>query len=313
MKGKEQSFWMGFGVIMVVLLGGSGFFFYTAHSKFSSSNSQYDALRNKLNKLQNASIYPSEDNVEEMSAVISSFEAEVDTLHNELKSFQRPLNMIPTTQFPQDLKQKILEFREYRLEERVVIPEDFYMGFAKYQFAEPEPGATGILDYQLQAVDHLLRLAIDSGADVIYALNREETAVERKEEDPEKTQRVVKYPITFSFRTSHEGFREFLNQVSNGKDYFYLVRVLRVDNEVKDGPTKDIQEQDIWVDKTTGEVITSDEAGLNGGDIDYSNLALQDAQIVMGNEKLKVTAVIDLCRFPEVNAGADQETLTKVP
>ncbi len=312
MKGKEQSFWMGYGVVVGALIAGSGFFFYKAHSSYSSSNQSYDNLARKLQSLESAPIYPSSDSVSQLTGQLDTFEVEVDKLHDLLKTFQKDLVQVSPRQFPQDLKQVVEEFREYRLAKRVVIPDPFYMGFDKYEFTEPRPEAAGILNYQLGAVNYLVKVAIENGADIIYTLKREEAAVERGEEDPELTQRVVRYPVTFSFRTTHDGFRSFLNEVSNGDEYFYLVRVLRIDNEQKDGPPKRTQRGNVWVDKSTGEVLSTDDlAEDEGNPVDLDTFALQDAHIVMGNERLKITAVIDICRFPEVGAEAivdDQQT-----
>lgn len=300
-------------MVMLVLVGGSGFFFFKAYTAYSANNQQHQMLTGKLRKLENYEIYPDTQNVEAMEVAIDAYETEVNKLHEQLKAFQTPLKQIPARQFPQDLKRTVEEFRDYRVKNRVVTPEPFYLGFDKYEFNEPVPGATGILQYQLEATNHLVHLAIDNGADVIYSLTREETAVERGEEDPELTQRVVKYPVTFAFRTTHEGFREFLNKVSNGTDYFYLVRVLRIDNEKKEGPPKVVQRQEVWIGPD-GEVITSDDLNEEGGiELDFGDLTRQDARVVMGNEKLKITAVIDICRFPDVGgeaAGDDQLTST---
>jgi hypothetical protein len=84
--------------------------------------------------------------------------------------------------------------------------------------------------------------------------------------------------------------------VSNDKKYFYIVRVLRVDNEVKEGPSKNTETKKLAKDPTTGEVVEVAE----GQDSGTAGLQEYDSRIIFGNEKLRITAVIDLCRFPEI-------------
>jgi len=148
----------------------------------------------------------------------------------------------------------IESFGKFAFEKRVVVPEGFYFGMGDYATTLPKPAATAILKYQLDSIDYLLRTIIAQGADEIISVEREPIALEKGEEDPEKTERVVKYPVKLSFVTGHDGFRDFLNLVSNDKN-FYIIRVLRVDNEAKIGPSKNLEQKRLAKDPTTGEVM----------------------------------------------------------
>jgi len=293
---KEQAFWLSYGVAMVLLIGGSGYFLFQSMGGYSSSASAFEAQKSQKRKLESAPVYPNAANLEKEVASISEFEQSVEALHEQLKAYQRPLEAISDQQFPQELKAMIESFRKFAFEKRVVVPEGFYFGMGDYATTLPKPAATALLKYQLDSIDYLLRTVIAQGADEIISVERETIALERGEADPEKTERVVKYPVKFSFVTSHDGFRDFLNLVSNDKKYFYIIRVLRVDNEVKTGPSKNIEQKRLAKDPTTGEVVEV----VEGQDPGAAGLQEYDARIMFGNEKLRVSALIDLCRFPEV-------------
>ncbi len=293
---KEQSFWITYAVVMLLLLGGSGFFLFTSAGKFSDAQGGYEQLVAKKRALERGAIYPNAANVAELEQRVDSFESSVDDLHDTLRGFQRDLEVITDQQFPQLLRAAIEEFEAYALEKRVIVPEGFYFGMDQYQTSLPRPDATGILKYQLDATNYLLKTIVETGADEIIAFEREPSPVERGEADPEATQRVVKYTTEISFRTTHDGFQRFLNEVSNDEEYFFIVRVLRVDNEVKTGPSKDVLRPTIYRDPETNEVVVEAE------DLGIRDLVVEDASVIFGMEKLMVTAVIDLCRFPEIRS-----------
>jgi hypothetical protein len=304
---KEQAFWVSYGLGMVLLIGGSGFYLFQSLGGYGQSSGEFERQKTQKKKLESAAIYPNQANVEKLTASVTEFETSVKALHDQLKAYQRPLDTISDQQFPQELKAMIEAFRKYAFDKRVVVPEGFYFGMTEYASTLPKPAATGILKYQLDSVDYLLRMIVDQGADEIISVDREQTALEKTVEagqevvDPEKTQQVAKYPVKISFVTSHDGFRNFLNLVSNDKKFFYIVRVLRVDNEVKGGPPKAIEEKRLAKDPTTGEVTEV----VEGQDVLAAGLQEYDARVIFGNEKLRVSAVIDLCRFPEVVAAPD--------
>ena len=293
---KEQAFWVSYVVVMLLLLGGAGDYLFQSLGVYSASASGFEAQKAQKRKLEAAPVYPNAANLEKETALVTEFEEHVETLHTQLKAYQRPLEAVSDQQFPQELKAMIESFQKFAFEKRVVVPEGFYFGMQEYSTTLPKPAATGILKYQLDSVDYLLRMIVNQGADEIIAVEREQTALEKGEPDPEKSKRVVKYPVKLSFVTSHDGFRSFLNLVSNDKKYFYIVRVLRVDNEVKAGPSKNLESKRLAKDPTTGEVVEV----VEGQDPGASGLQEYDGRVIFGNEKLRITAVIDLCRFPEI-------------
>jgi len=292
MSSKEQSFWIGFALVMLILLGGSGFFLVKSLGAYNNASKEHGLLAQKKRSLERKSIYPNQENQDEFERRLDDFEAQVDELHDTLKRFQRPLeSTLQAKDFPQILADAVVAFREYtRTEKPVSLPDDFYFGMGKYEKGGlPPQAATGILNFQLDAIERLLRVIIENGAEEIYSFDREITPLEEPGgENPELTAQVAKYTVTVSFLTSHDGFRKFLNEVSNDKEFFYIVRVLRVDNEAKEGPPRQAG------------------VGAETEEIEGEGFEQRDARVVFGNEKLRVTAVVDLCRFP------DREMTTEV-
>ena len=298
MKSKEQSFWTVYGIVMLVLLGGAGFYCYTTWSDFKKADNSYNRLKKTSEDLMEAPIYPSKDNVEELEGQVEAYAAEVNNLHDALRKFQEPLDTsLQEPAFPPLVKAAVESFTAKTVdsERPVKLPEPFYLGMDAYEQSIPPEGSAGILKFQLGSIDHLLRIIVDNGGDIIHAINRELTPQEQGQPDPETTPGtfVTKYPVTISFRTTHEGFRQFVNLVSNDSEYFYVIRVLRVDNQMKEGPEIYREQTTVYIDKE-GNPVASIPEDAEAGEFD-----VQDATVIFGNERLNVTAVLDLCRFPE--------------
>ena len=282
MKGsKEQSFWVGFAFVTLLLIGGAGYFLFTSHGAYSQSRGDFDTKELRLRKLESAKLYPNKENLKTLSDQIDGFEVEVNKVHDLLKAFQKPLPRVSDQEFPPQLRAAKEEFERYAVKNRVITPDDFYLGMGSYQFQLPRPEATGILAYELGAIQHLLKIIIDNGADEIFSLEREQTAVEMGKPDPEKTERVVKYTLTVSFQTTHEGFQDFLNKVSNDKEYFFIVRVLRVDNQKKEGPEKVVAQATRYRDKD-GNVVTNVPVDDEGVPIVSDEYVVEDATVIFG-------------------------------
>lgn len=299
MKSKEQTFWTNFTIVMFLLIGGAGFYCFNSYSKFKTADSGYKALQIKAQKLLEADIKPNKKNLEDLNQTVADFEGEVDALHDALKKFEKPLEPVRDQEIPNIVKDYVQRFTAQTTQAAnpVALPDPFAMGMEEYLGSIPPQEAAPILKFQLDSIDHMLRIAVDNGADIIYALSRERTPQEDGKEDAEKTQLVTKYPVTVSFRTTHNGLQEFINQVSNDGEYFYIIRVVRVDNEMKDGPIKDSNRSNVVVNRD-GDVVVEEEGGTT------DDLEVQDAHVIFGQEKLDVTAVIDLCRFPSRKPAA---------
>jgi len=66
----------------------------------SSSAAAFETQKSQKRKLEQAPVYPNAANLEKETALISEFEASVDALHDQLKTYQRPLEAITDRTVP---------------------------------------------------------------------------------------------------------------------------------------------------------------------------------------------------------------------
>ncbi len=300
-----------YGIFAVLLVGGSGFYAISSHGKYSEALESWDSKVGTIGSLERRVPYPNEPNAEALKEKVEVYKASVTDLSNTLQSFQRELNTtLANTDFQQHVKRKVEEFRASADQGGLTIEaEEFQLGFDRYANTVPAPRLVPVLDYELEAIDRLLRKLISCGVKTLVSLERD--AIPGEEGGPEAdTGGVVqKYPVRLRFRGSHDSFQKLINELANDRQFFYIVRVLKVKNEVVEGPSKLVEGGggfEKWENPTTKEVATAEMVAqwkAEGGDVAAKASAAgfikadQDARVLMGQENLSVFLVVDIARF----------------
>lgn len=331
----DSKIWLvTFSIIALLLLGGTGFYAFSSYNQYSESMSSWDSKVGTIESLERRVPYPDEDNVEALKAEVEEYEKSVQGLFQSLNSFQRPLNTnLVNTEFVQLVKTRVQEFRTYAQDNGFEInPElDFQLGFDSYASALPPPDLVPILDYELEAIDRLLKKLIDAGAGNLISFERTAIPGETGAATEQDSGVVHKYPIRFRFEGSHDAFQNFVNTITNDKEFFYILRVLKVRNSEVEGPIKLTAEggaSDIprFEDPLTkqmasyeqlvewgydGTPATLDQVAQNAETAGFIQ-AKQDARVLMGQETLNVFMVVDITRFLDpAEMAANNETDSK--
>jgi len=322
-----------FSVIAVLLIGGTGFYSFSSYGKYSESLSSWDSKVGTIESLERRVPYPNEENTEALEGQVESYKAAVQGLFQSLNAFQRPLNTaLANTEFVQLVKTRVQEFRTYAQSGGLEIdPElDFQLGFNIYASTLPQPELVPILDYELEAIDNILRKLIDCGAEKLITFERNSIPGEVGASAEQESGVVDKYPIRFRFEGSHDTFQKFVNTITNDKEFFYILRVLKVRNSSVTGPvkltseggesstprfedplTKQLAAYEQLVewgyDGSAGSLPAVEKAAATAGFIP----AKQDASVLMGQELLNVFMVVDITRFlnpEEVAENVEDDT-----
>lgn len=306
-----------FAVVSVLLLGAAGYFCFAASKSYTDARGSWDNKVGTINSLERKPLYPSEENVEALQADVDTYRTSVDNLFESLNQFQKPLDKTLSNVDFQDLfRTKVNDFRQHAADSNfdLFLEESFQLGFEAYSNSVPAPEIVPILDYELKAIDHVLRTLVASGADSLDTFSRDLIPGEVGGPERQDSGVVHKYPIRLRFTSTHEAFRTFMNSISNDTGFFYLVRVLKIDNEVKEGPPKGGSE---FLDSGTpkfentanGNPATLEDLTKWGYPEVLGNQLVEaaradgfmvsgdDARVLMGQEKLEVFMVIDIVRF----------------
>ena len=312
-----------YAILALLLIGGAGFFAYSSYGKYSEALSGWDSKVGTIERLEKNVPYPSEENVEVLQEEVDEYKQSVDDLLTTLNQFQRELNTsLPNTEFQQLLKKRVAEFRSFAEAGGMQISasDDFQLGFDSYSATLPKPELVPLLDYELEAIDRLLKTLVTKGAVSLETFERDLIPGETGSEREYASDAVHKYPVRLRFTANHGAFQSFINEIANDESFFYIVRVLKVRNQVTQGPVK-LNAVDASTDIPSFQNPVTKQAatyemmlgwGLNVDppeEVEAKAKAAgfvstkQDARVLMGQEMLNVFMVVDIVRFP----GPDEQ------
>ncbi len=321
-----------FGVVSLLVIAGGSFFAITAYGKYAAARSEWEEKVGTIESLERRVPYPSEGNAAALAEKVQRYEASVDGLLTTLKSFQPTLNTtLRNTDFQQAVKTRVEEFRKFAREGDLELESDteFQLGFDAYANSVPAQELVPMLDYELQAIDFLVRKLVSCGAQTLSGFERDPIPGESGAGELDPSSVVHKYPVRLRFRGSHDCLQKFVNDLANEKQFFYIVRVLKVKNQVTEGPFKlsaangggSVKfENPITKEVASPELLAEWRAdGASDADVEAKAKAAGflkadvDARVLMGQELLDVFMVVDITRFlsPEEIKEKDSEVEAK--
>lgn len=305
-----------YGIVAAVVIGGSGFYAFSSHGKYTQAMSGWESTVAGIESLERRVPYPNKENAEEYGKKVDEYKASVKALSETLKTFQRPLNTtLINTDFLQLVKKRVEEFRAASAGKFEIATEgDFHLGFDSYANSVPAPELVPILDYELEAIDHLLRKLVESGATSMKRLERDEIPGEGANQQAQESSVVHKYPVRVQFTAPYAAVQKVVNDLANDRKFFYIVRVIKVRNQMQEGPVKLTPETGTggfitYQNPVTKEVASPEKLTEWGrgtapdAEVDAKAReagfvrAEQDARVLMGLEQLEVFMVVDIARF----------------
>lgn len=288
-----------FGIVSVLLLAATGFYAASSFQRYRESLSKWDAKVELIADLEGQVPYPDEKNASVLEKRVGSYRDSVRALSETLKSFQRPLvTGVENTAAQMRAMKFVEDFRLFAKANAFAIEtgNEFLLGFDAYADKMPDPDLVPLLYFQMDAIDHLLRKLVTSGAKSMTSFERDPLPGESGSRESSSGAVIQKYPVRIRFQTDHDSLQGFINELANDREFFYIIRVLKVQNENQEGPLKQIPE---------------DEASSVGPEksLEIPIQSEQDARVLMGQERLNLFMVIDICRF----TSGDKNTLTLPP
>jgi len=171
----------------------------------------------------------------------------------------------------------------------VAIGEKFYLGMDRYQAEPPKDEAAAPLGRLLKAMEEAMNILIDAGPDSIGEIKRELLPEEggapaqppqpgAKPAKNSKDDMVQRTSMDLSFVAAEPRFRRFLNDLISSDKQFYIPKNVIVTNTSTTGPSK---------------------AAQNDPNLKDPNAPKGGVVFVVGNEKLKVDARVDIVDFAE--------------
>lgn len=334
------------GILGAVFAGviGLGVLLWNSYSGYGAALEEYDSTSKKLGRLESTPLYPNQDNLTAKQKMVEEYGKEVKKLQTTLLNLQPEVKDISETDFQAKLKQRITETRQKAggaNEEASRVPKNFAFGFDTYINALPTAGTAKDLNDYLDGVDSIVQLALDSGVKKIESLTRSELESEKTgaaaAAKPESTASsfvkgttsakgkdsktveaapaakvVERRQVQLKVVADQGPLQDLLNGLASASKmhYFTVVRVLRIENQKMDGPSKavsaPIREESPTPTTTDGTTPGGEQPAKPAGPevIVAPSAAQPDAVAVMGQENLHAHLEIDIIRYLASTAEA---------
>lgn len=253
--------------VVIYLFGSKKSGIYSEHKEF------YDGAASAVTSLKGKKPFPTKDNVKEFESELAADRVVVEALQTKLLAY-RPAELKTIT--PSDFIDKLNAQRTKLVESldaaQIEFPgEKFHMGFERYTSAPPRDGATGYLDYQLDALSalydnlvkvrpsalvniHRKQLPIETGPsmDAKSKADAPKTSGRRTRSRPRSSAKAesagppfYRLPLELTFKANEPAARRFIAAVTSDPKYYFVIRSLRIQNEKRDkAPKKDDVEFD---------------------------------------------------------------------
>ncbi|MEO1832776.1 MAG: Amuc_1100 family pilus-like protein [Akkermansiaceae bacterium] len=256
---KENKFLGGLLVVTVLLAAIIISFGMKAGTSLEEVQQQVATKKATLKKDKSLNPYPNPKNAKAKEASLKEVLAKGKEAREKLLAFiPEKTENISGKDFATKLTDTVSRVSNLFQGEKA-IPSGFYLGFKKYRGSQPKAEATGVLNYQLDAMEYLLTQASEAGVKQIENLVRESLPQEdgygwpgtknAKRQSrgsgrpkrpapgavrPPKFEKLPyiahRMPVEFTFKAPEPVLREFLKRIGNSDEYFFETRIARVLN-----------------------------------------------------------------------------------
>jgi hypothetical protein len=323
---KENKFLVvlgGITLLGVIVLGVAGF---KGSSSYKSAKENFDMAVDDASVYERQPLYPRSENRDGKSKALEDYRQAAADLQTAFEPF-RPkeiINISPQA-FTDHLKKANDEVVAAFSEAGLKLPDDFFCGFERYRTSLANSEATGILDYQLDAIRHIMLTMAESGASELKNLYRQPLPEEEggSWQPNEKELQIARaLPMEISFTASEKSLRQIVSAITKPDPYFTVIRSMRIANTKQVPPmASDAKFDTVQADENDAD---APQEGFTGGfdaafaespdgdaaaaedddaadapqpspaaDSDTSRILAQ----VLGNEEIQVHIRLDLMKF----------------
>lgn len=312
MNFQENKFPIVLGAVTAVAAGGLIFWGLKNGGRYNEAESSFQSAESEMLNLTREPIKPTDDNRRSKRSALRDYAGDVARLQERFDPYRRPQ---PPNVEPGAFVDALLAASE-RLdgqfgEHGVTTPDPFFLGMGRYTTQQPGRGNTGLLNFALGAFEELFaKLAAAAPSELLNVswggLPDEGNGIFRR------------HALEITFRGSEESLREFLGSLDDSEDYYYQVRVMRVQNVRDTAPNAgdarfqqaaaEVEEPDDIFGGGFDFGETEDEAeeepnGEEGGEADAPAAEPADSgeilKQVLGSEEIQVFLKIDVLQFLE--------------
>jgi hypothetical protein len=207
---------------------------WSYRGKYRDALQAYQDAATEVEEFENLPLYPSDANRDGKTKALNEYRTAITGFQAAFEKF-RPKELKNSS--PQDFTGNAKTANEAVTkafgDAKTKLPDGFFIGFETYSSGSlAREEATGILNYQLDAIKELMLALAKAAPSQLQNLYRAKSP----EEDglkwiPGADDASRAHPLEVTFKGTEKSAREFLDFLANSPTHFYVVRTLRIANE----------------------------------------------------------------------------------
>ncbi|MEO7933647.1 MAG: Amuc_1100 family pilus-like protein [Chthoniobacterales bacterium] len=267
-------------VLMVIVVAALalGYLTFAASGKYDEAVQSYQTGMAKLTQLRSLAPYRNTENLKKVQAQVTEYKGQTEELHAELIQRQGMIAPIDPSAFQGHLRELVSKTIEHSTQRGVELPPKFYLGFERYESELPRNDITGLLNWQLAAIDAVVNRLIDLKVAKISSVLRPALPGELVAEPSSKDVPLFKkYPFEVVFVGYPGNVQTLLNDLDSFPQ-FTIARAVRIENEQLKSPSR------------------TAAAPVSTGDPSATPEPLVD-KIIIGKERVTASIIVDLVQF----------------
>lgn len=280
-------------------------------ARYTESLDRFTAAADEASSFEKLALYPKVENRDGKTKALADYRQALDSLQASFEPFRpKEIKNITPQQFTNNLLAASGEIRNAFEVSGTAVPEQFFAGFDNYKASLAREEITGILDYKLGIIKHLMLTLAEAKPTALKNFHRPPLLEEQNQTFAPGNVSARSFPLEITFTGPEQSLRDFLSSIVAYKDKFVVVRVMRVTNEKKDPP----KAADAKFDKPAAEKPGDDTTPSSGGFVlpgdepaaeapaesPPAAPAVDDSRIlaqVLGNEQVNVFMRLEVLQF----------------
>lgn len=305
------------GTVLLYLVGSKG------ADKYTAAKEEFDSAAQQVATYERLPLYPKRENLDAKRKALDEYRQQVGEIQDAFAKYRpEKLENISPGELTNRLKAANEEIRKAFDDAQIKVPDPFFAGFETYKTSLASGDATGILNYELGGIRHLLLALAKSGATELKNFSRQHPSDPKlkplEEEDGRKYSPppgAVARPLSMevTFQGPEKALRAFLTSIAASSDHYFVIRSLRVTNMKKDPP----RAADARFDKPAAAAAPASDVFAGGFVLPGDEAKPEEAQPaapaepaapepadssrilaqVLGNEEVQVFLRLDLMQF----------------
>ncbi|MFK7851238.1 MAG: Amuc_1100 family pilus-like protein [Akkermansiaceae bacterium] len=225
--------------ITLVLCAGLYYMGSKGAQKYQEAKDEFDNAYQAVTKAESIPLYPTAPNRDAKTKALADYRQAIQDFQGLYgKYLKQETKPISTQEFTERLKAAKDEVTKALTDAGCALPLDFFMGFEDYQDRLALTEATGILDYQVQGMKHVLLDLAEARPTELIKIYREKLPEEtRGKLNIQPNQVARQFGFEISFKGSESSARDFLTSLGDIEPYYYTIRCVKLENE-RDTPPK---------------------------------------------------------------------------